>query len=238
MSVTKEKNPAIKVVDLEKSVKTQEGMLNILKGIDLEVKQGDSIAIVGPSGAGKSSLLGLLAALDTPTSGEVFLDGVALSKLNEEQKAALRKDKVSFIFQSFMLVDTLTALENVMLPAELAGVKNAKQKALDMLDKVGLSHRLTHLPKQLSGGEQQRVAIARAFISKPKVLFADEPTGNLDGENGAKVERMLFELNEQSDTTLVVVTHDMELASQCQRQVRMDNGKLTEITPENHKRAS
>ncbi|MBM7072502.1 ABC transporter ATP-binding protein [Shewanella sp. 202IG2-18] len=205
-------------------------MLNILKGIDLEVKQGDSIAIVGPSGAGKSSLLGLLAALDTPTSGEVLLDGVALSNLNEEQKAALRKDKVSFIFQSFMLVDTLTALENVMLPAELAGVKNAKQKALDMLDKVGLSHRLTHLPKQLSGGEQQRVAIARAFISEPKVLFADEPTGNLDGENGAKVERMLFDLNEQSDTTLVVVTHDMDLASKCHRQVRMENGQLAEIT--------
>ncbi|RYV04153.1 ABC transporter ATP-binding protein [Shewanella sp. OPT22] len=213
-------------------------MLNILKGIDLEVKQGDSIAIVGPSGAGKSSLLGLLAALDTPTSGEVILDGVALSNLNEEQKAALRKDKVSFIFQSFMLVDTLTALENVMLPAELAGVKNAKQKALDMLDKVGLSHRLTHLPKQLSGGEQQRVAIARAFISEPKVLFADEPTGNLDGENGAKVERMLFDLNEQSDTTLVVVTHDLELASKCQRQVQMENGQLTEITEVDEKRAS
>lgn len=238
MSVNKEKNSAIKVVDLEKSVKTQEGMLNILKGIDLEVKQGDSIAIVGPSGAGKSSLLGLLAALDTPTSGEVILDGVALSNLNEEQKAALRKDKVSFIFQSFMLVDTLTALENVMLPAELAGVKNAKQKALDMLDKVGLSHRLTHLPKQLSGGEQQRVAIARAFISEPKVLFADEPTGNLDGENGAKVERMLFDLNEQSDTTLVVVTHDLELASKCQRQVQMENGQLTEITEVDEKRAS
>ena len=238
MSVTKEKNLAIKVVDLEKSVKTQEGMLNILKGIELEVKQGESIAIVGPSGAGKSSLLGLLAALDTPTSGEVFLDGVALSNLNEEQKAALRKEKVSFIFQSFMLVDTLTALENVMLPAELAGVKDAKQKALDMLDKVGLSHRLTHLPKQLSGGEQQRVAIARAFISEPKVLFADEPTGNLDGDNGAKVERMLFELNEQCETTLVVVTHDMDLANQCQRQVRMDNGQLAEITSETQKRAS
>ncbi len=213
-------------------------MLNILKGIELEVKQGESIAVVGPSGAGKSSLLGLLAALDTPTSGEVFLDGVALSKLNEEQKAALRKEKVSFIFQSFMLVDTLTALENVMLPAELAGVKHARQKALDMLEKVGLSHRLTHLPKQLSGGEQQRVAIARAFISEPKVLFADEPTGNLDGDNGAKVERMLFELNEQSETTLVVVTHDTALADRCQRQVRMDNGQLTEITPESQKRAS
>ncbi len=230
LSVNEEKNLAIKVVNLEKSVKTQEGMLNILKGIHLEVKHGDSIAIVGPSGAGKSSLLGLLAALDTPTSGEVLLDGVALSKLNEEQKAALRKEKVSFIFQSFMLVDTLTALENVMLPAELAGVKDAKQKALDMLDKVGLSHRLTHLPKQLSGGEQQRVAIARAFISKPKVLFADEPTGNLDGENGAKVEQMLFDLNQQSDTTLVVVTHDMLLANKCQRQVRMDNGQLIEVT--------
>jgi putative ABC transport system ATP-binding protein len=219
---------AISVTDLNKTVVTQEGELTILNGISMDVKQGDSVAILGPSGSGKSTLLGLLAALDTPTSGEILLDGVALSNLNEEQKAALRKQKVSFIFQSFMLVDTLTALENVMLPAELAGVVDAKQKAQSMLDRVGLSHRLNHLPKQLSGGEQQRVAIARAFICEPKVLFADEPTGNLDKANGDKIADMLFELNQESDTTLVLVTHDLALAKRCQRQFLMENGVLTE----------
>jgi putative ABC transport system ATP-binding protein len=222
------KNSAINVVNLEKSVITQEGTLTVLKGINLDVKQGESVAILGPSGSGKSTLLGLLAALDTPTSGEIWLDGVALSPLNEEQKAALRKQKVSFIFQSFMLVDTLTALENVMLPAELAGVSNAKEKAQAMLVRVGLSHRLTHLPKQLSGGEQQRVAIARAFICEPTVLFADEPTGNLDSVNGHKIADMLFELNQESHTTLVLVTHDLLLAKRCERQLVMDNGHLQE----------
>lgn len=222
------KNSAINVVNLEKSVITQEGTLTILKGINLDVKQGESVAILGPSGSGKSTLLGLLAALDTPTSGEIWLDGVALSPLNEEQKAALRKQKVSFIFQSFMLVDTLTALENVMLPAELAGVSNAKEKAQAMLVRVGLSHRLTHLSKQLSGGEQQRVAIARAFICEPTVLFADEPTGNLDSVNGHKIADMLFELNQESHTTLVLVTHDLLLAKRCERQLVMDNGHLQE----------
>ncbi|MEM6230766.1 ABC transporter ATP-binding protein [Shewanella scandinavica] len=224
------KNSAINVVNLEKSVTTQEGTLTILKGINLDVKQGESVAILGPSGSGKSTLLGLLAALDTPTSGEIWLDGVALSPLNEEQKAALRKQKVSFIFQSFMLVDTLTALENVMLPAELAGVSNAKEKAQAMLVRVGLSHRLTHLPKQLSGGEQQRVAIARAFICEPTVLFADEPTGNLDSINGHKIADMLFELNQESHTTLILVTHDLLLAKRCERQLVMDNGHLQEDT--------
>ncbi|WP_445945377.1 ABC transporter ATP-binding protein [Shewanella sp.] len=224
---------AISVTDLNKTVVTQEGELTILNGISMDVKQGDSVAILGPSGSGKSTLLGLLAALDTPSSGEILLDGVALSKLDEEQKAALRKQKVSFIFQSFMLVDTLTALENVMLPAELAGVIDAKQKAQSMLDRVGLSHRLSHLPKQLSGGEQQRVAIARAFICEPKVLFADEPTGNLDKANGDKIADMLFELNQESDTILVLVTHDLALAKRCQRQFLMDNGVLTEaLSPE------
>ena len=224
------KNSAINVVNLEKSVTTQEGTLTILKGINLDVKQGESVAILGPSGSGKSTLLGLLAALDTPTSGEIWLDGVALSPLNEEQKAALRKQKVSFIFQSFMLVDTLTALENVMLPAELAGVSNAKEKAQAILVRVGLSHRLTHLPKQLSGGEQQRVAIARAFICEPTVLFADEPTGNLDSVNGHKIADMLFELNQESHTTLILVTHDLLLAKRCERQLVMDNGHLQEDT--------
>ncbi|MDR8523404.1 MULTISPECIES: ABC transporter ATP-binding protein [Shewanella] len=221
-------NSAITVSHLVKSVNTQEGELTILNGINMDVKQGESVAILGPSGSGKSTLLGLLAALDSPSSGSIKLDGVALENLDEEAKAALRKQKVSFIFQSFMLVDTLNALENVMLPAELAGVDKAKQKAEAMLERVGLSHRLTHFPNQLSGGEQQRVAIARAFICEPKVLFADEPTGNLDSANSDKIADMLFELNRESDTTLVLVTHDMELASRCQRQFIMDSGRLTE----------
>ncbi|UAL42336.1 ABC transporter ATP-binding protein [Shewanella inventionis] len=229
---------AITVTNLNKTVVTQEGELTILNGINIEVKQGDSIAILGPSGSGKSTLLGLLAALDTPTSGEIMLDGVALSGLNEEQKAALRKQKVSFIFQSFMLVDTLTALENVMLPAELAGVTDAKQKAQAMLERVGLSHRLNHLPKQLSGGEQQRVAIARAFICEPKVLFADEPTGNLDSVNGDKIADMLFALNQESDTTLVLVTHDLHLAQRCARQLVMESGHLSEPAGEATQRES
>lgn len=206
-------NSAIKVSDLYKSVTTQEGELTILNGINLDVKSGESVAILGPSGSGKSTLLGLLAALDSPTKGEIVLDGVTLNGLDEEGKAALRKQKVSFIFQSFMLVDTLNALENVMLPAELSGISNAKQKAQQMLERVGLSHRLNHFPNQLSGGEQQRVAIARAFICEPKVLFADEPTGNLDGANSDRVADMLFELNRESDTTLVLVTHDLDRKS-------------------------
>ncbi|WP_037411021.1 ABC transporter ATP-binding protein [Shewanella fidelis] len=221
-------NSAITVSHLVKSVNTQEGELTILNGINMDVKQGESVAILGPSGSGKSTLLGLLAALDSPSSGSIKLDGVALENLDEEAKAALRKQKVSFIFQSFMLVDTLNALENVMLPAELAGVDKAKQKAEAMLERVGLSHRLTHFPNQLSGGEQQRVAIARAFICEPKVLFADEPTGNLDSANSDKIADMLFELNRESVTTLVLVSHDMELASRCQRQFIMDSGRLTE----------
>ncbi len=223
-------NSAITVNNLIKSVATQEGSLTILNGINMDVKLGESIAILGPSGSGKSTLLGLLAALDSPTSGEIYLDGSALHGLDEEAKAALRKQKISFIFQSFMLVDTLNALENVMLPAELSGVKQAREKAQAMLERVGLSHRLTHFPNQLSGGEQQRVAIARAFICEPKVLFADEPTGNLDGANSDKVANMLFELNRESDTTLVLVTHDLQLAQRCERQFIMESGQLTEST--------
>ncbi|MCG9737208.1 ABC transporter ATP-binding protein [Shewanella insulae] len=222
-------NSAIKVSDLYKSVTTQEGELTILNGINLDVKSGESVAILGPSGSGKSTLLGLLAALDSPTRGEIVLDGVTLNGLDEEGKAALRKQKVSFIFQSFMLVDTLNALENVMLPAELSGVTDAKQKAQQMLERVGLSHRLNHFPNQLSGGEQQRVAIARAFICEPKVLFADEPTGNLDGANSDRVADMLFELNRESDTTLVLVTHDLQLANRCQRRLNMQAGQLSEV---------
>lgn len=221
---------AIVVNALVKSVVTQEGELTILNGIDLDVKQGESIAILGPSGSGKSTLLGLLAALDTPTAGDIYLDGESLGALDEEGKAALRKKKVSFIFQSFMLVDTLNALENVMLPAELAGIKEARWKAQQMLERVGLTHRLTHFPHQLSGGEQQRVAIARAFICEPKVLFADEPTGNLDKANSDKIIQMLFSMNKESDTTLILVTHDLMLASLCQRQLVMEEGMLSEST--------
>ncbi|MEI6859222.1 MAG: ABC transporter ATP-binding protein [Shewanella sp.] len=223
---------AITVKNLVKSVATQEGELTILNGINMDVKHGESIAILGPSGSGKSTLLGLLAALDSPTSGEIILDGIAIQNLDEEKKAAMRKQKVSFIFQSFMLVDTLNALENVMLPAELAGIAKAKEKAQAMLDRVGLSHRLNHFPNQLSGGEQQRVAIARAFICKPKVLFADEPTGNLDAANSKKVADMLFELNRESSTTLVLVTHDLVLANRCERQLLMDSGELNEARVE------
>ncbi|QUN07560.1 ABC transporter ATP-binding protein [Shewanella yunxiaonensis] len=221
-------NSAIKVSHLIKTVTTQEGELTILKGINLDVKRGQSVAILGPSGSGKSTLLGLLAALDTPSSGEIWLDGEPLSALNEEQKAALRKQKVSFIFQSFMLVDTLNALENVMLPAELAGIAGAREKARKMLERVGLGHRLAHYPKQLSGGEQQRVAITRAFICEPTVLFADEPTGNLDKQNADKVADMLFAMNQESSTTLVLVTHDLHLASRCERQLVMEDGQLFE----------
>ncbi|MFQ6370520.1 ABC transporter ATP-binding protein [Shewanella sp. YIC-542] len=221
---------AIKVSQLVKTVTTQEGELTILKGINLDVKPGQSVAILGPSGSGKSTLLGLLAALDTPTSGEIWLDGTPLSGLNEEQKAALRKQKVSFIFQSFMLVDTLTALENVMLPAELAGMQDVRNLAKKMLQRVGLAHRLSHYPKQLSGGEQQRVAIARAFICAPKVLFADEPTGNLDKQNADRVADMLFALNQESATTLILVTHDLQLAHRCERQLLMADGQLSEPT--------
>ena len=223
-------NNIIRSINLEKTVHTQEGELTILRGINLEVKCGETIAIIGPSGSGKSSLLGLLAAMDTPSRGDIMLDGISLASLDEEAKAKIRKDKLSFIFQSFLLVDTLNALENVMLPAELAGVKDAKSQALVLLTKVGLAHRINHLPKQLSGGEQQRVAIARAFICRPKVLFADEPTGNLDAQNGEKIADMLFAMNEHSDTTLVLVTHDEKLARRCQRQLLMQDGQLTEVT--------
>ncbi|WP_163938089.1 ABC transporter ATP-binding protein [Paraferrimonas sp. SM1919] len=220
---------AIEVVQLTKSVETQNGLLTILKGIDFNVNSGESVAIIGPSGSGKSTLLGLLAALDNPTSGSISLAGTDVTTLDEEQKAALRKDKTAFVFQSFMLVDSLTALENVMLPAELAGLSDAKTLAEQWLGRVGLADRLEHLPKQLSGGEQQRVALARAFISKPMVLFADEPSGNLDSVNGQKIADLLFELNQQQGTTLILVTHDQTLADRCDSQWRMENGLLSKV---------
>lgn len=220
----------IETNNITKIVDTSEGQLQILHPISFQVKAGESIAIIGASGSGKSTLLSLLAGLDQVTDGAIVLDGAPLHSLNEEQRAQLRGEKVGFIFQSFMLVQSLTALENIMLPAEIAGLDNARQKGLEILQQVGLGHRGSHYPNQLSGGEQQRVAIARAFITQPKILFADEPTGNLDAANSEKVEDLLFELNRNSHTTLVLVTHDPELAKRCQRQLMMQAGKLTEIT--------
>jgi len=216
------------VKNLIKQVEVNNGMLEILKSISLNVKRGQSIAIVGASGSGKSTLLGLLAGLDCATAGEIWLDDSPLHQLNEEQRTELRRDKVGFIFQSFLLLPALTALENIMLPAQLAGMEDAEQHAIELLKEVGLDHRGDHYPNQLSGGEQQRVAIARAFICKPTILFADEPTGNLDGENGRRIERLLFELNRQHHTTLVLVTHDTRLAQNCQRVITMSDGTISE----------
>ncbi|WP_299074707.1 ABC transporter ATP-binding protein [uncultured Paraglaciecola sp.] len=222
----------IKTNGISKTVNTTQGQLQILKPISFEVKAGESIAIVGASGSGKSTLLSLLAGLDEVSSGEIYLDNQAMQNMDEEQRAQLRGEKVGFIFQSFMLVQSLTAIENIMLPAEIAGHSDAKKRAMDILALVGLDHRASHYPNQLSGGEQQRVAIARAFISEPKILFADEPTGNLDAANSDKIEKLLFELNKNSNTTLVLVTHDPELANKCQRQLHMQAGELAEVFPE------
>lgn len=223
----------IKANAVTKVVDTSEGSLQILRPISFEVKSGESVAIIGASGSGKSTLLGLLAGLDQVTEGEIFLDCEALHSMNEEERAILRGNKVGFIFQSFMLVQSLTALENVMLPAEIAGLDNPKALALDILEQVGLKHRAHHFPNQLSGGEQQRVAIARAFITSPKILFADEPTGNLDAKNSEKIEALLFEMNREKGTTLVLVTHDNELAEHCDRQLTMNAGELIETTGAN-----
>lgn len=219
---------AIKVTNLTHIVTANTGDLTILNGINIDIKEGESVAIVGASGSGKSTLLGLLAGLDVNTSGEITLYNQAFSSLNEEQRALMRGQYVGFVFQSFHLLPSLQAIENVMLPVELKGDKDARIKAEVLLDKVGLSHRLTHYPNQLSGGEQQRVAIARAFASNPKILFADEPTGNLDAGNGKIIIDLLFELNKSQGTTLVMVTHDNELAQKCDRQLVMSAGQLVE----------
>ncbi|MBQ4811643.1 ABC transporter ATP-binding protein [Pseudoalteromonas luteoviolacea] len=228
MSVLSQLN-IIQVKGLNKTVSTFEGDLDILSDINFTVKSGESVAVVGTSGSGKSTLLSLLAGLDTGSAGEVFLDGEALHKLDEEERARLRAQKVGFVFQSFMLVQSLTALENVMLPAELAGDQSAKAQAMSLLEKVGLSHRIGHYPSQLSGGEQQRVAIARAFIGSPKILFADEPSANLDSKNGHLIEKLLFDLNKQNGTTLILVTHDEALAKQCDRIIHIEGGQLEKI---------
>ncbi|MEY3106272.1 MAG: hypothetical protein RIT35_438 [Pseudomonadota bacterium] len=212
---------------LGKSVLTSEGMLHILSSIDLIINSGESIAIIGESGSGKSTLIGLLAGLDTPSSGSITINGKLLTTMNEDGRAAIRNELISFVFQSFQLLQGLTALENVMLPLELRGDKQAKKAATHLLDRVGLSHRLTHTPKQLSGGEQQRVALARAFVTNPAILFADEPTGNLDSKTGSTIIDLLFELNLENNTTLILVTHDHALAKRCQRTIKLDAGHLT-----------
>ncbi|MDN3651270.1 ABC transporter ATP-binding protein [Thalassotalea ponticola] len=216
-----------------KQVKTpsndaDDNVLTILRTIDLQVKSGETLAIIGASGSGKTTLLSLLAGLDVPSNGEIFLKGLPLHQYDEEQRSQVRANHVGFIFQSFLLITSLTALENVMLPAELAGDSDAKHKAEAMLQRVGLGSRFDHYPSQLSGGEQQRVAIARAFISQPDILFADEPTGNLDATTGETINQLLFELNEQQGTTLVLVTHDNELAQRCQRQLTMHAGEFVQ----------
>lgn len=211
--------------NLSKAVPSAEGELAILDDVSLNLNKGDSLAIVGTSGSGKSTLLGLLAGLDLPSSGEVRLVDHSLTELDEDQRARVRAEHVGFVFQSFQLLDSLNALENVMLPLELHGRRDARTKAAELLERVGLGARLHHYPRQLSGGEQQRVAVARAFAAEPKVLFADEPTGNLDSHTGANVTELLFELNRERGTTLVLVTHDERLAQRCQRLLRLEGGR-------------
>jgi putative ABC transport system ATP-binding protein len=211
--------------NLSKSVTTSEGVLHILSSIDLRIQRGESVAITGESGSGKSTLIGLLAGLDTPSAGSIRLDGRYLTKLDEDGRAALRNELIGFMFQSFQLLPGLTALENVMLPLELKGGRNAETQAREWLGQVGLGGRLKHTPKQLSGGEQQRVALARAFATRPQILFADEPTGNLDSQTGATVIDLLFELNRENRTTLLLVTHDTALAGRCERTLRLESGR-------------
>ncbi|WP_033136789.1 ABC transporter ATP-binding protein [Aeromonas finlandensis] len=218
--------PIIVVKGLGKSVRLGQESLTILEGIDLQVNSGETVALVGASGSGKSTLLGLLAGLDLPSQGDIEILGKSLGELDEEGRARLRAEQIGFVFQSFLLLPTMTALENVMLPAELRGERHCEPRARELLAAVGLGERLHHLPPRLSGGEQQRVAIARAFMTRPSLLLADEPTGNLDSKTGEKVIELLFELNRKHGTTLVVVTHDHQLAERCQRQVVMTAGRL------------
>ena len=218
----------LSVKDLTKSVQVEDKTLILLQPLNLDVAAGESIAIVGSSGSGKTTLLSILAGLDLPSSGQVYLKKQPLHQFNEEQRSQVRAQHVGFIFQQFLLINSLTALENVMLPAELANFPDAQARGEALLEQVGLADRLDHYPSQLSGGEQQRVAIARAFISKPDILFADEPTGNLDSKTGQHITDLIFDLNAKEGTTLVLVTHDAKLAARCQRQVEMDSGVLTE----------
>jgi putative ABC transport system ATP-binding protein len=219
------RNRVLRAENLCKQVSSPEGTLTIVDEVSLDILAGESVAVTGPSGAGKSTLLALLAGLDVPTRGRVLLEGQDLTQLDEDGRARLRAQRVGFVFQSFHLIPALTALENVMLPLELAGRRDARRAAAETLQRVGLEERTGHYPRQLSGGEQQRVALARAFVTQPAVLFADEPTGNLDTVTGARVGELLFELNANAHTTLVLVTHDRELAARCARLVKMEAGR-------------
>lgn len=218
---------AITAKNLGKSVTTSDGVLHILSSIELIIKSGESVAIVGESGSGKTTLLSLLAGLDTPSTGDVVLNGTSLISLDEDGRAAIRNDLVGFVFQSFQLLPGLTALENVMLPLEIRGNRQAEAKSRSLLCRVGLGHRLKHTPRELSGGEQQRVALARAFVTNPLILFADEPTGNLDRSTGANIIELMFDLNKENRTTLILVTHDPDLASRCQRTIFLKDGMLS-----------
>ena len=227
------RDSVLKAENLTKQVSSPEGPLTIVHDVSFDIAAGESVAVVGASGAGKSTLLAMLAGLDLPTMGRVLLAGTDLTKLDEDGRARLRAQRVGFVFQSFHLIPALTALENVMLPLELAGRRDARRGAMDVLSRVGLKDRTGHYPRQLSGGEQQRVALARAFVTQPAVLFADEPTGNLDTVTGARVGELLFELNANSHTTLVLVTHDRELASRCGRIIEMEAGRVIDSAPQN-----
>lgn len=220
----------LEIVNLAKTYQSGDKKLEVLQNISFSLEAGETFSIVGSSGSGKTTLLGLCAGLDRASSGSVILNGIALDNLNEDQRAAVRNEHVGFIFQNFQLLPTLTALENVMVPLELKGEKKAADKAAELLDRVGLKHRLTHYPTQLSGGEQQRVSLARAFANNPKILFADEPTGNLDEETSQKVEELLFALNREMGTTLVLVTHDLDLAKKTHRILRLKGGIVIEDT--------
>jgi putative ABC transport system ATP-binding protein len=213
---------------LTRRYRTAEGDLEVLKAVSFSLPARSTCAVVGPSGSGKTTLLGLCAGLDLPSDGTVVLNGIDFATLDEDGRARVRNEFVGFVFQSFQLLPTLTALENVMVPMDLRGVKGARHAATDLLEKVGLGRRLYHFPAQLSGGEQQRVALARAFINQPKILFADEPTGNLDGETGRKIIEMLFDLNAGAGTTLVLVTHDLEIAKRAGRIIRLKGGQMEE----------
>jgi len=223
---TNQLNAIIKTENLGKTVPTSEGPLHILSSVELIINPGESIAIIGASGSGKSTLLSLLAGLDTPSVGSIMIKGHSLTDMDEDGRADIRNQYVGFVFQSFQLLPGLTALENVMLPLELAGDKLAKASARALLDRVGLINRLSHYPNQLSGGEQQRVALARAFVTEPTILFADEPTGNLDSNTGEHIIDLLFQLNQEQQTTLVLVTHDPALASRCGRSINLEAGKI------------
>jgi len=229
-----QKSPAIKVnviqaQNLSYEFISHDNHIQVLKDLNLSISAGEQVAIIGSSGSGKSTLLSLLAGLDIPTSGSVQIKNNAFSSLDEDGRAAVRASSMGFVFQSFQLLPSLTALENVMLPLQLKAQPNAKELSLEALAKVGLSERVQHYPKQLSGGEQQRVAIARAFATQPAILFADEPTGNLDKATGQVIIELLFKMNAEAGTTLVLVTHDSDLANRCQRQLKLENGVLTEL---------